>query len=120
MPLVCPDVQLICGSKDEVISCHSLMLATHSSLLSHVLLDVSDTYMEDITIFLPDFTKKDILNVLDVMYGKLDNCQASQSLLCALGIKHPNEKSAQETFISKEMKEPNDMNHEENTSKSRT
>merc|ERR1719419_44098 len=54
------------------------------------------------------------------MYGKLDNCQASQSLLCALGIKHPNEKSAQETFISKEIKEPNDMNYEENTSKSRT
>jgi len=86
IPLSCSDVQLLCGSTGEVLSCHSLMLATHSQLLSQALREATDKIMEDAVIILPDFSREEVIAVLDVMYGKIESCKSRKTLLSALGI----------------------------------
>lgn len=88
LPLVCPDIQLLCGLSRKVVWCHSLMLATHSQLLAKVLMDANEKIVDDsIVIVLPDFTLEQVSGLLEVMYGKSDSFCCDTKLLIALDVK---------------------------------
>jgi len=72
---------LIVQVSDGQVLCHKAVLACHSNLLKDVLLhDYSNI------LFLPDFGKKEILNLVEFLYGNVTETFVSKLLLKTLGI----------------------------------
>ena len=107
IPMICPDVQLFCGSTEEALSCHPVMLAAHSQLLAEAFLEASEKNMEDLIIVLPDFSHEEVRDVLYVMYGKTESCNSGKDLITALGLNFDFQPQAVESIkIVKEESNP--------------
>lgn len=76
------DLRILCKNDGSGVSLHKAVLASCSSFLGSLLMDGRD----ETVLIMPDVEKRDLLNLVRILYGARTNTRPSRELLELLGI----------------------------------
>ena len=76
------DLRILCKNDSQGVSLHKAVVASCSSFLGHLLMDGRD----ESVLIMPDVEKRDLLNLVRILYGARTHTRPSPELLKLLGI----------------------------------